>query len=410
MKTNCVKRFLEYVRVDTTSNPYSNTHPSSNNMFEFAEILVEDMKKLGLEDVRITDKCYVYGTLPANSPNLPGIGFIAHMDTSFDCSGKNVNPIVHKNYDGKDIVLNDLYTLKVSEYPFLEKMKGKTVITTDGTTLLGADDKAGICEILGLIEAINTNNFPHGIIKIAFTPDEEIGEGADFFDVEQFKKDISFAYTVDGGFIDEVEYENFNAASAEVTINGFNIHPGSAKDKMLNSIRIAYEFDALLPSDARPEKTEMYEGFNHLNNVSGNVEQTKLSYIIRNHDMNKFNEQKKDFEKAKEIINNKYKESTCELEIKDSYYNMAIELREKYGLQMVDLALQGIKNVLGFDGKTCPIRGGTDGARLTFMGLPCPNLGTGGANFHGRYECICAEDMDKMVEILYEITRLHQIK
>ena len=404
--SNCVNRFLDYVKYETTSDYNSGKHPSSYKLFSFAEKLKNEMLSLGLTDVKLTDKCYLYGTLKSNSKEkLKGIGFIAHMDTSPDCSGKDVKPILHENYDGKDIILNKSTILKVNEYQFLKDKIGETIITTDGTTLLGADDKAGIAEILSLIEYLKTDPFPYGDVKIAFTPDEEIGEGADYFDVEEFKQGIEFAFTVDGGEIDVVEYENFNAASCNVTINGFNIHPGSAKDKMVNSIYIANEFDNMLPKNARPEKTEMYEGFNHLNNIEGTVEKTSMHYIIRNHNLKLFEKQKEDFIKIKDLLNNKYGKNTVIIDIKDSYYNMADELKEKYGLEMIDLAKKAIENILSIPAKTLPIRGGTDGARLTFMGLPCPNLGTGGYNFHGKFECISVEDLNKNVFILSEIVK-----
>lgn len=405
--SNCVNRFLNYVKYETTSDYDSGKHPSSEKQFVFAEKLKEEMLSIGLVDVKLTDKCYLYGTLKSNSKeNLKGIGFIAHMDTSPDCSGKDVKPVLHKNYNGEDLILNPSTILKVNEYPFLKEKIGETIITTDGTTLLGADDKAGIAEILSLIEYLKTNPFPYGDVKIAFTPDEEIGEGADNFDVDSFKDGIEFAFTVDGGEIDVVEFENFNAASCNITINGFNIHPGSAKDKMINSIYIANELDNMLSKDSRPEKTEMYEGFNHLNNIEGTVEKTTMHYIIRNHDKVLFDKQKEDFVGIMNILNKKYGNNTVIVDIKDSYYNMANELKDKYGLGMIDLAKKAIENVLHVPAKTLPIRGGTDGARLTFMGLPCPNLGTGGYNFHGKFECISVEDLNKNVLILGEIVRL----
>lgn len=397
----CVNKFLKYIKWDTTSNPESGTHPSTHSQLEFAKFLKTEMEKVGLTDVKLTDKGYLYGTLESNtSKNAPIIGFISHMDTSCDCSGKNINPIIHENYNGNDINLNENVTMKVSDFPFLKEMIGKTLITTDGTTLLGADDKAGVSEILTMVELLNDNNIPHGKIKIAFTPDEEICEGADFFDVKDFGCD--YAYTVDGGRIDAVEYENFNAASCVVHIKGNNIHPGDAKNKMVNSINIAYEFDNYLPSKARPQYTEGYEGFIHLNNISGNVEETKMHYIIRNHDKNLFEKQKIDFLNACNHFNHKYGENTIELELTDSYYNMASILCNK--MDIVNKAMQAIAKQ-GIIPITLPIRGGTDGARLTFMGLPCPNLGTGGYNFHGKYECITIEDMNTMVNILVQIVK-----
>lgn len=339
--------------------------------------------------------------MPSNIKNSKlQIGFISHIDTSYDCSGKKIKPKIIENYDGNDIVLNENVIMKVKDFPFLTNLKGKHIITTDGTTLLGSDDKAGISEILSMIEYLIKNNIPHCTIKVAFTPDEEIGQGADFFDVKGFNCD--FAYTVDGGCIDTVEYENFNAADCFVTINGVSIHPGSAKNKMINSIMVANEFDNYLPAKARPEHTEGYEGFNHLCSISGNVEKTKMHYIIRNHDADLFEKQKIDFLNALKHFNNKYGENTIELNIKDSYYNMATVLKNK--MEIIELARNAISKV-GLTPLISPIRGGTDGARLSFMGLPCPNLGTGGYNFHGRFECIAIEDMDLMVKILVQIVK-----
>lgn len=398
---NCYKRFLNYIKWDTTSDPNSNTHPSTTSQLEFGKTLKREMEELGLIDVIFTDKGYLYGTLPANTnKDIPTIGFISHMDTSCDCSGKDINPIIHHNYNGNDIKLNETTLMKVKDFPFLKEKKGQTLITTDGKTLLGADDKAGISEILTMIEKIKENNLSHGTIRIAFTPDEEIGCGADFFDVEGFNCD--YAYTVDGGDIKAVEYENFNAASCNVTINGINIHPGEAKNKMVNSISLAYEFDSLLPSKERPEHTEMYEGFIHLNNIEGSVEKTKLHYLIRNHNKFLFEKQKIYFIDAQKNLNNKYRDKTIELEITDSYYNMGELLKDK--MYIVERALKAIRKQ-GLEAYTTPIRGGTDGAQLTFKGLPCPNLGTGGYNFHGKFECITVEDMNKMVDILIEIVK-----
>lgn len=397
----CYKRFLEYVKFDTTSDPNSHTHPSTNSQLTFGKYLLEEMKKVGLTDVKQTEKGYLYGTLKANtSKNVPTIGFISHIDTSCDCKGSNINPIIHENYDGKDIVLNKNIIMKVNDFPFLKELEGKTLITTDGLTLLGADDKAGVSEILTMIETLVNSNIEHGTIKVAFTPDEEIGEGADYFDVKDFG--CEFAYTVDGGDISAVEYENFNAASCEVIVKGINIHPGEAKDKMLNSINVAYEFDSHLSQKARPQHTQGYEGFIHLNNISGQVECTKMHYLIRNHDKDLFEKQKIDFLNVARNLNNKYGNDTIELTIADSYYNMATILKDK--MDIIERALKAIKDT-GLTPKTLPIRGGTDGARLTFMGLPCPNLGTGGHNFHGRYECIAIEDMNTIVQVLINICK-----
>lgn len=399
------ERLLKYVKIDTTSDPKSNLHPSSANQKVLAQMLVEEMKDLGISDVYLDEHGYVYGTIPSNmAKKVKTIGFIAHMDTSCDMSGKDVNPIIINNYDGEDVILNkkENIVLKVKEFPFLKNLVNKSLIVTDGTTLLGADNKAGIAEILTMAETLIKNpEIKHGTIKIAFTPDEEIGEGSLFFDVKNFNCD--FAYTVDGDQEGEINYENFNAASATVKINGINIHPGSAKNKMKNSILIAMEFQSLLPTFLNPAFTENYEGFNHLNEIDGNVEKTTLHYIIRNHDMEKFTKQKGDFVKIAAFLNDKYGDNTIELTIKDSYFNMYEHIKNH--MEIVEIAKEATC-MAKLEPIIKPIRGGTDGAALTFKGLPCPNLGTGGYNFHGRYECITIEGMDKSTEILLNICQI----
>lgn len=399
------ERLLKYVKIDTTSDPKSNLHPSSANQKVLAQMLVEEMKDLGISDVYLDEHGYVYGTIPSNmAKKVKTIGFIAHMDTSCDMSGKDVNPIIINNYDGEDVILNkkENIVLKVKEFPFLKNLVNKSLIVTDGTTLLGADNKAGIAEILTMAETLIKNpEIKHGTIKIAFTPDEEIGEGSLFFDVKNFNCD--FAYTVDGDQEGEINYENFNAASATVKINGINIHPGSAKNKMKNSILIAMEFQSLLPTFLNPAFTENYEGFNHLNEIDGNVEKTTLHYIIRNHDMEKFTKQKGDFVKIAAFLNDKYGDNTIELTIKDSYFNMYEHIKNH--MEIVEIAKEATC-MAKLEPIIKPIRGGTDGASLTFKGLLCPNLGTGGYNFHGRYECITIEGMDKSTEILLNICQI----
>jgi len=397
------QRFLEYVKIDTTSNPNSKTQPSSPGQKILGSMLVQEMKNIGIKDAKMDGYGYVYGTIPSNiDKKVDTIGFIAHMDTSCDMPGDNIKPRIIYDYDGKSVKLNDDVILDVNQFPFLVDLKGESLIVTDGTTLLGADNKAGIAEIMTMAEIImNSPDIKHGTIKIAFTPDEEIGEGTMFFDIDGFNCD--YAYTVDGGKEGSIEFENFNAASATVTINGVNIHPGTAKGKMVNSIEIGYEFHNLLPQFLKPAYTEKYEGFNHLNEISGNVEKTVLKYIIRNHDINKFNKQKEDFLNIQNFINQKYGPKTCILDIKDSYFNMYEYLKDK--MEIVEIAKKAITNV-GLTPIINPIRGGTDGAMLTYKGLPCPNLGTGGYNFHGRYECITIEGMDRALSVLLEIVRL----
>ncbi|PHU39425.1 peptidase T [Pseudobutyrivibrio ruminis] len=397
------ERLLNYVKIYTTSDEESTTVPSTARQFDLAKILVEELQSLGVTDARVDDKCYVYGTIPATAgyEDKKSLGFIAHMDTAPDFTGENVNPIVEENYDGEDVVLGTSgRVISVADFPHLKSLKGRTLIHTDGTTLLGADDKSGIAEIMTFVEELLNSNEPHGKICIGFTPDEEIGAGADHFDVKAFGAD--FAYTVDGGEENAVEYENFNAAGATVKFNGVNIHPGDAKDIMVNAALVAMEFNAMLPPTEVPSKTSGYEGFFHLTDMSGEVSTAKLSYIIRDHDEKKFADKKKVMEHAANIINQKYGEGTCVLEIKDQYQNMLEKIKPH--MFLIDYAFKALEDA-GENPKAVAIRGGTDGARLSFMGLPCPNLGTGGYNFHGPMEHITAEGMDTVVKVLHGIAR-----
>ena len=389
------ERFLRYVSFDTQSDEFSESCPSTAKQKALGQQLVKEMLSMGIRDARMDENGYVYGTVPGD-PSLPVIGLIAHMDTSPDISGANVKPCIIQ-YDGGDIVLNagENIVMREKDYPSLLQDQGKHLIVTDGTTLLGADDKAGIAEIMTCAEALITSGENHATLKIAFTPDEEIGRGADRFDVQGFGAD--YAYTVDGGKLGDLEYENFNAAGAKVTVHGINIHPGSAKDKMVNSQHIAMEFHSLLPAMECPENTEGYEGFYHLIQMSGSVEESQLRYIIRDHDMEKFQSKKVLMEQLCQSLNEKYGEGTVTLHIQDSYYNM----REKIEpcMYVVDRAKRAMESV-GIQPVTVPIRGGTDGAKLSFMGLPCPNLCTGGKNFHGRFEYIAVEDMQIISKML----------
>lgn len=400
-----VERFKSYIAIDTMSNPKSQTVPSSPNQMILAKQLYEELKELGLK-ARMDDKGYVYGELPANSDKpFYSIGFVAHMDTSPALDGACTNPQIVE-YKGGDIKLNEEFSIKVSEFPYLETLVGKTIITTDGTTLLGADNKAGIAEILDAVEyLVNNPEIQHGKVLIGFTPDEEIGRGADYFDVENFGAD--FAYTVDGGPVGELEYENFNAASAVVKIQGKSVHPGTAKNTMINSISVAMELDSLLPKEQRPEYTEGYEGFFMLNELEGTIDFTSMDYIIRDHDMEKFEFKKELMEKAVNYLNQKYS-GIIDLEIKDSYYNMKEKILPR--MEIIELAEESMKR-LGITPLIKPIRGGTDGSRLSYMGLPCPNIFTGGANFHGRFEMIPIEDMELASRLIVEIiTNAHKQK
>ena len=397
------ERFLNYVPVWTTSDETSDTVPSADRELVLARMLVEEMKGLGIADARVDDKGYVYGHIPATPgcENKPSLGLVAHMDTVADASGENIKPQIIENYDGKDVVLKgsgDI--LKVDEFPYLAELKGRTLITTDGTTLLGADDKAGIAEILTVAEEIIKEGLPHGKICIGFTPDEEIARGAKHFDVEGFGAD--YAYTLDGDEEGEIQFENFNASTAFITIHGVSVHTGSAKDVMVNSQTIATEIHQMLPVNERPETTEGYEGLYHLVSVQGNVTTTKMKYFIRDFDRRSFDARAQKLRDIAEEMNKKYGEGKVEVEIVESYYNM----REKIEpcMQLIDYAKAAIEHA-GITPIVSPVRGGTDGARLSFKGLPCPNLGTGGHAFHGVFEHITVEGMDKAVLIVKDIIR-----
>lgn len=403
------ERFLEYVKVDTKSDETTRTTPSTKGQLELGKILEKELKGIGLSDVFVDEFGYVYATLKGNSDkkDIPTIGFISHMDTAPDMSGKDVNPQIVKNYDGNIVVLNKELDIKLDpkELPELKNYIGKTLITTDGTTLLGADDKAGISEIVTAMEyLINNKDIKHGDIKICFTPDEEIGEGADHFNVKGF--DADFAYTLDGGPIGELEFENFNAASAKVNIKGKNVHPGSAKGKMINSILVAHEFVSLLPQDEVPEKTDGYEGFSFLLGIEGSVENTQMSFIIRDFFDEGFEKKKQQFEDIAEKLNAKYGD-IISVEIKEQYRNMKEKIEPV--MHIVDTAKKAME-MADIVPKIQPIRGGTDGARLSFMGLPTPNIFTGGENFHGRYEYIAIESMEKAVETIINIVKLYSEK
>lgn len=396
------ERFLEYIKIDTKSDETTKVTPSTKGQLEFGKVLASELKNLGLSDVKISNDGYIYATLEGNlDKKVPTIGFIAHMDTAPDMDGKCVNPKIGENYDGKDIKLNDSVILSPEFSPELKGYIGQTLITTDGTTLLGADDKAGVSEIMTAVEyLINHPEIKHGDIKIAFTPDEEIGEGADHFDVEGFGAD--FAYTLDGGHIGELEYENFNAATATVLIKGTNVHPGYAKGKMVNSMMLAHEFISKLPLDEVPEKTEKYEGFSHLISMSGEVEETKLVFIIRDFFEDTYESRKERFVEIEKELNKKYGENRVTVEIKDSYKNMKEKVEPV--MYIVDMAKKAMESA-NVTPLVKPIRGGTDGARLSFMGLPTPNIFTGGENFHGKYEYIPVESMRKAVDVILNIVK-----
>ncbi len=399
------ERFLKYVTIYTTSDEESTSHPSTARQFDLAHLLVEQLKELGVADAAVDEKCYVYGTLPATPgyEEKPALGFVSHMDTAPAAPGENVKPQVFENYDGGNVLFAGTGEyMTVEKFPELANWKGQTLITADGTTLLGADDKAGIAEIMTAVERIQKENIPHGKLCIGFTPDEEVGQGADFFDVDRFG--AKFAYTVDGGDVGELEYQNFNAADAVVTVHGFSVHPGSAKDLMKNAQTIALEFAAALPAGEVPEHTEGFEGFFHLYQMSGDVTTAKLHYIIRDHDGEKFAARKALMEEITARLNAEHGEGTVVLEMKDSYYNM--EEKVKPHFHLIENAEKAIREA-GLEARIVPIRGGTDGARLSFMGLPCPNLGTGGFNFHGPCEYITAEKMDKSVEIILNIISIY---
>lgn len=400
MKEKVLERFLKYVTFDTTADPKNSNCPSSEGQRVFAKYIVEELKALGLEDANVDENSYVMATLKGNVEGVPTVGFISHLDTAPDVTGKNVKPRIVKNYDGKDIVLNEELNVVTSpkDYPEMETLIGEDVIVTDGTTLLGADDKAGIAEIVTAIEyLVNHPEIKHGDIKIGFTPDEEVGRGANLFDVEKFG--AKYAYTMDGGIVGELQYENFNAAAATITIQGRNVHPGSAKNKLVNALHIAAEISEMFPADERPETTEGYEGFYHLNDINGNVEKASMVYIIRDHDKNKFEERKSFMREVVEKVNEKYN-GRITLDLNDQYYNMKEKVEPvKFVVDIVDEAMKetGITPII------VPIRGGTDGARLSFMGLPCPNIFTGGLNFHSKNECIPVSAMEKGAKLIVKI-------
>lgn len=400
-----VERFLRFVKIDTQSDEESSSRPSTEKQFDLAKILVEELNEIGLTNVELDEYCNVWAELPANTnKNIPSIGFIAHIDTATDFTGANVNPQIIRNYDGKDIVLNKEkgIILKTEDFPDIIKYIGQDIITTDGTTLLGADDKAGIAEIMTAVEyLVNNPEIRHGTIKIVFTPDEEVGRGTDNLDIKKFG--VDFAYTVDGGEKGELEYETFNAAGVKITINGCNIHPGSAKNKMINSMRIAFELDNMLPTEQKPEYTEGYEGFFHLVDISGNVEKTKMKYIIRDHDKVKFEDKKAIMKNVVEFLNNKYLANTVELEMKDQYYNMKSKIEPV--MHIVETAKKAMME-LDIEPIIHPIRGGTDGAMLSYKGIPTPNLFTGGHNCHGKYEYIPVNSMIDSIKVILKIIEL----
>ena len=408
MKEKVLEKFLRYIAIDTASDPDSESQPSTQKQLNLSALLVKELKEMGIENASLDEFGYVMATIPSNLPGgkkVPVIGFIAHVDSAPDAPGVNINPQIIKNYDGNDIVISKekKMTMKVEECPELTAYKGQTLITTDGNTLLAADDKAGIAEIMTAAEYIMKHpEFPHGVIKIGFTPDEEVGRGVDKFDVKRFGAD--YAYTMDGGQIGELEYENFNAASAKIYIQGRNIHPGYAKNKMINAIILASEFNSVLPVEQRPEFTQDYEGFYHIIRFEGSVEYATIQYIIRDHSTAEFEAKKSFIEEAITFMNMKYGEGTFKLEMKDQYYNMRKQIEPHY--HVVEKAIKAME-MAGVKPLIKPIRGGTDGARLSFMGLPCPNIFAGGHNFHGRYEYIPLESMEKASEVILNVIKLY---
>ena len=400
------ERLLKYVSYWTTSDEECRQIPSSERQFELGKVLEQELRDLGLEKVTLTDHCYVYGLLPATKgyADKPAVGFISHMDTAPDFSGKDVKPQIIPDYDGNDVLLKGSGAyLKISDFPTLKTLKGRTLITTDGTTLLGADDKAGVSEIMTAVEQIITEKIPHGDIWIGFTPDEEVGSGADLFDFDVPGFGANFAYTVDGGSVGEIEYENFNAASASFEITGVNVHPGEAKDIMINAALVGCEIASLLPENETPAHTEGREGFYHLTDFSGDIAHAKVNYIVRDHDKATFEKRLDTLRGIEKKMNEKYHADTVKLNIQHSYSNM-LEVIEK-NEYVVAIAKKAIKNV-GLEPVSRPVRGGTDGARLSFMGLPCPNLGTGGYGFHGPFEHISVEGMDTAVSVIKEIVKI----
>ena len=398
------ERFLKYVAIDTQSSEESETFPSTGKQWTLLNLLVEEMKALGLTEVSIDKYGYAMGTIPASEGcgDAPVIGFLAHVDTSPDMSGENVRPRIIDNYDGSDIVLNNALTMRVADFPELKNFVGHTLIHTDGTTLLGADDKAGVAEIMTAAEYLLAHpEIRHGKIRIGFTPDEEIGRGVDFFDVKAFGAD--FAYTMDGGYEGELEYENFNAASAKIAIQGRNVHPGYAKNKMINAIEVACELNSLIPATERPQYTEGYEGFYHCVGLNGTVEQATISYIIRDHDADKFEQKKVWMWGVVDLLKKKYGEQVLTLTLKDQYYNMR-KMVEPHP-QVIELAKKAMTEA-GVAPIVRPIRGGTDGARLSFMGLPCPNIFAGGMNFHGKFEYCSLDSMQRAMQVIVNLARL----
>ena len=402
MRNNLLNRFIKYVKIDTQSDENSETYPSTQKQFDLAHLLVKELRELGLMDVDVDNYGYVTATLPSNiQKQVPVIGFLAHMDTAPDMSGTNVKPQIFENYNGEDLILDKQTNVKIAvkDFPEIKQYKGQTIITASGDTLLGADDKAGVAEIMTAIEYLIQNpDIKHGKIKIAFTPDEEIGKGVDYFDVKKFGAD--YAYTLDGGPIGELEYENFNAAGATIKIQGRNIHPGYAKGKMINAILVASELNNMLPIDQRPELTQGYEGFFHIVKFTGTVENAEIQYIIRDHDKEKFEYKKTLIQDVVEFINKSYKQEVAILELKDQYYNMREKVEPVF--HIVEQAKQAMLD-LGITPDIKPIRGGTDGARLSYMGLPCPNLFTGGHNYHGKHEFIPLESMENAVQVILKI-------
>ena len=402
---NLLERFLKYVSIHTTSDENTGLVPSTPQQMEFAKILAEELKAMGMQDVSLDKKGYLMATLPSNiDKDVPTVGFISHLDTSPDMSGKNVKPRIVENYDGNDIILNEKENIVLSpkQFPELTMYRGQSLVVTNGLTLLGADDKAGIAEIMTAMDYFIKNpDVKHGKVRIAFNPDEEIGLGAHHFDVEKFG--CQFAYTMDGGEIGELEYENFNAAGAKVTFYGTNVHPGYAKNKMVNSMKIATKFMATVPANESPEYTDGYEGFYHLTGIGGDVEKTTVSYIIRDHDRKKFEERKAHLQMLVDKINSEFGDNTATLEVKDQYYNMKEKIEPvKY---IVDIASEAIRQA-GVEPKVKPIRGGTDGAQLSFKGLPCPNIFAGGHNFHGKYEFVPIQSMEKATEVVKNIIKI----
>ncbi|MEC1721210.1 peptidase T [Schinkia azotoformans] len=407
MKKEIIDRFTTYVRIDTQSNDANDACPSTPGQLTLANMLVDELKSIGMEEVTIDGNGYVMATLPPNTDkDVPTIGFLAHVDTATDFTGKNINPQILENYTGDIIQLNESVVLSPKDFPSLNAYKGHTLITTDGTTLLGADDKAGIAEIMTAMNfLLHHPEIKHGRVRVAFTPDEEIGRGPHKFDVAAF--DAKYAYTVDGGPLGELEYESFNAAAAKITIKGKNIHPGTAKGKMVNSMKIAMELNRRLPAEEAPEFTEGYEGFYHLLSFEGNVEQTKLYYIIRDFDRNKFQNRKVKLEKIVQDLKAVHGEDNIILEMKDQYYNMKEKIEPVK--EIVDIAYEAMEK-LGIKPIVKPIRGGTDGSQLSFMGLPTPNIFTGGENYHGKYEYISVDNMEKATNVIIEIIKLFEQK